>query len=57
MINHQLLLIWVKAEITDFYASNAKDAKCLPPVIRACKWVTIHGVTPRDWSLLGTKRD
>ena len=33
MINHQLLLIWVKAEITDFYASNAKDAKCLPPVI------------------------
>ena len=24
---------------------------------RACKWVTIHGVTPRDWSLLGTKRD
>ena len=23
---------------------------------RACKWVTIHGVTPRDWSLLGTKR-
>ena len=24
---------------------------------RACKWVTIHGVTPRDWGLLGTKRD
>ena len=24
---------------------------------RACKWVTIHGVTPHDWSLLGTKRD
>ena len=24
---------------------------------RACKWVTIHGVTPRDWSLLGTKCD
>ncbi|KAK2187888.1 hypothetical protein NP493_151g01029 [Ridgeia piscesae] len=24
---------------------------------RACKWVTIHDVTPRDWSLLGTKRD
>ena len=24
---------------------------------RACKWVTIHCVTPRDWSLLGTKRD
>ena len=26
-------------------------------VNRACKWVTIHGVTPRDWSLLGTMRD
>ena len=24
---------------------------------RACKWVTVHGVTPRDWSLLGTRRD
>ena len=24
---------------------------------RACKWVTIYGVTLRDWSLLGTKRD
>ena len=24
---------------------------------RACKWVTIHGVTPRGWSLLGSKRD
>ena len=22
---------------------------------RACKWVTIHGVAPRDWGLLGTK--
>ena len=21
---------------------------------RACKWVTIHGETPRDWSWLGT---
>ena len=28
---------------------------CTP--YRACKWVTIHGVTPRDWSLLWTKRD
>ena len=25
-------------------------------VNRACKWVTIHGVTLRDWRLLGTKR-
>ena len=24
---------------------------------RACKSVTIRGVTPRDWSLLGSKRD
>ena len=24
---------------------------------RACKWVMIHDVTSRDWSLLGTKRD
>ena len=24
---------------------------------RACKWVTTRGVTLRDWSLLGTKRD
>ena len=24
---------------------------------RARTWVTIHGVTPRDWSLLGSKRD
>ena len=24
---------------------------------RACKWVTIHGVISREWSLLGTKRD
>ena len=23
---------------------------------RAYKWDTIHSVTPRDWSLLGTKR-
>ena len=31
-----------------------------PPAVtinRACKWVTIHGETPRDWSLLGSKRD
>ena len=24
---------------------------------RPCKWFTIYCVTPRDWNLLGTKRD
>ena len=28
---------------------------CFKSTNRACKWVTIHGVTQRDWSLLGTK--
>ena len=33
------------------------SGKAWVSVYRVCKWVTIHGVTPRDWSLLGTKRD
>ena len=33
---------------------NNSSASCCN---RTCKWVAIHGVTPRYWSLLGTKRD
>ena len=38
-------------------AEIATSAKFGGACNRACKWVTMHGVTPRDWSLLGTKRD
>ena len=53
--------LWNRLETFTWNGDVGREQITLYPhrndVYRACKWVTIHGVTPRDWSLLGTKRD
>ena len=44
------------AHIKDAKTEKASELQAVTPYM-ACKWVTTHGVTPREWSLLGTKRD